>query len=194
MSVSVEPQVKKVWTEQELQRVRGDGVIHEVVDGQLTMSPKNNFQHGHICTRLLVALSTFNEDHGLGAILDSSTGFWMNNRNCRAPDISFVSRSRLKTLGFKPSTRSFFPGAPDLAVEILAPNNTRSEMDERLRDFFESGTRVAWIIDPEAECAEVCHSLIRRQAVGSDGFLEGEELLPGLRYPLAKLFGSWGWE
>ena len=191
--MTVEP-LKKAWTEEELQRVPEDGFIHEVVDGQLTMSPKNNFQHGNICTRLLVALAGFNEQHSLGAILDSSTGFWMNNRNCRAPDVCFVSRNRLKALGFKPSTRSFFPGAPDLAVEILAPNNTRSEMDERLKDFFESGTRTAWIINPEAESAEICHSIIRRQLIGRGGFLEGEDLLPGFRYPLANLFGNWDWD
>ena len=64
-------------------------------------------------------------------------------QNCRAPDISFVSKDRLLAIGFKRSTRRFFPGAPDLAVEILSPNNTRAEIDERLNDFFESGTVIA---------------------------------------------------
>jgi len=184
---------KKVWTEADLQALPEDGFIHELVDGELVMSPKNDFYHGGICSELLTALHTFVRANRLGMVLDSSTGFWMKNRNCRAPDISFVSRARLTALGFKRSTRAFFPGAPELAVEVLSPNNTRAEIDRRLRDFFESGTRIAWVIDPEAQRVEVCHSLTSRQLVGSGGLLEGEDLLPGFSYPIADLFKEWDW-
>ena len=118
----------------------------------------------------------------------------MKNRNCRAPDISFVSRARLSAVGFKRSTRRFFPGGPDLAIKVLSPNNTRSEIDQRLKDFFESGTLVAWVINPDTESVEVCRSLTRRNVIGSEGFLEGEQLLPGFRYPIADLFKEWDWE
>ena len=185
---------KKIWTEAELAALPEDGFLHEVVDGELVLSPRNDFFHGDVCSELLTVLRTFVRTNRLGAVLDSSAGFWMKNRNCRAPDISFVSRPGLTALGFKRSTRRFFPGAPDLAVEILSPNNTRAEIDERLEDFFESGTRVAWIIDLEARRVEVCSSLTRRQLIGVGGFLEGEELLPGFRYPIAELFQPWDWE
>jgi len=118
----------------------------------------------------------------------------MHNRNCRAPVISFIPKERLQQLGFRRRTNRFFPGAPDLAVEILFPNNTRIEIDERLRDFFASGTQLAWIIDPEQESVEVCHSPIKRQLIGSGGFLDGEQLLPGFRQPIADLFKEWDWE
>jgi Uma2 family endonuclease len=185
---------KKVWTEAELQALPEDGYLHEVVDGELVMSPKNDFYHGNLCSELLTALRMFVKTRRLGEVLDSSTGFWMKSRNCRAPDISFVSRARLQAAGFKRTTRAFFPGAPDLAVEILSPNNTRPETDQRLKDFFESGTRIAWVIDAEAQRAEVCHGLTQRSLVGSGGFLEGEDLLPGFRYPLAELFKPGDWE
>lgn len=193
MSATVE-MPKRIWTEAELQALPEDGYLHEVVNGELVMSPKNDFYHGDISSELLSVLRIFVGSNQLGAVLDSSTGFWMKNHNCRAPDISFVSRARLIALGFKRSTRRFFPGAPDLAVEVLSPNNTRADMDQRLREFFESGTRLAWIIDPEAQQVEVCHSLSRRQLVGSGGCLEGEDLLPGFRYPIANLFKEWDWE
>jgi Uma2 family endonuclease len=185
---------KKVWTEAELQALPEDGFIHEVVEDELVMSPKNTWHHGRICARLSAALFNFSQSHKLGAVLDSSTGFWMFNRNCRAPDVSFVPRSRLEALGFKPTERRFFPGAPDLAVEVLSANNTRTEIDERLRDFFASGTQIAWVINPETESAEICHSLTQRKLVGSGGFLEGENLLPGFKYAIADLFKTWDWE
>jgi Uma2 family endonuclease len=194
MIATAAPVANKVWTEAELQALPEDGFIHEVVNGELVMSPKNDFCHGDICIRLATALSHFATEHRLGVVLDSSTGFWMKNRNCRAPDISFIPKARLIQLGFKASTRKFFPGAPDLAVEILAPNNTRTEIDERLRDFFASGTQLAWIIDPGHQCVEVCHSPSQRKLLGSGAELDGEALLPGFRYPIADLFKEWDWE
>ncbi len=193
MIASPQPQ-KKVWTEEELQSLPEDGFIHEVVDGELVMSPKNNFEHENICAALLIALRSFAGKHRLGLVLGSSAGFWMSNRNCRAPDISFIPKERLLKLRFSPRARKFFPGAPDLAVEVLSPSNTRAEIDARLRDYFASGTQLAWLINPETESAEVCHSLTQRSLLGPGGELDGEHLLPGFRFPLADLFKEWDWE
>jgi Uma2 family endonuclease len=168
---------RKVWTEAELQAL-----------------PKADSFHGDICTRLSAALLAFAETRRLGAVWDSNTGFRMNNCNVLAPDVSFVSRARLKEQECKGLTRRFFPGAPDLAVDVLSPNNTRQEMDGRLKDYFSSGSRLAWIVDAEAQQLEACHSLTARRWVGSGGFLDGEDLLPGFRYFMADLFKDWDWE
>jgi Uma2 family endonuclease len=193
MSGAVES-VNKVWTEAELQALSEDGYIHEVVNGELVMSPKNTFFHGRICMRLSTALDRFATEHRLGVVLDSSTGFWMHNRNCRAPDVSFVSKERMETLGFSPSAQKFFPGAPDLAIEILSANYTRAEIDEHLKDFFANGTRIAWIINPDTQAVEVCHSLNQCTLIGPGGCLDGEQLLVGFKYPIAELFKGWDWE
>jgi len=192
MNETVQAASKKTWTEAELEALPEDGYIHEVVNGDLIRSPKNNFQDGNIAARHFLALGNHVQQQRLGVVLDSSTGFWMRNRNCRAPDISFISRGRLA--GWKPSTRRFFEGAPDLAVEILSPSNARSETDNRLTDFFSSGTQIAWVISPDNACVEVCHSPIARQLFGSGGFLDGERLLPGFRYGIADLFKGWEWD
>ena len=184
----------KVWTEEDLQALPSDGFDHELVNGELVMSPKNNFEHENICANLLFALKQFNRAHRLGLVLGSNAGFWMANRNCRAPDVSFIPKDRLSALGFSPASRRFFPGAPDLAVEILSPNNTRAEIDERLKDFFSSGTQIAWIIDPPTESVQVCHSLTNRQLLGPGANLDGEHLLPGFQFPTADLFKEWDWE
>ena len=185
---------KKVWTEEELQALPEDGFIHEVVEGELVMSPKNSFEHENIVGRLFAAMHAFNRQHRLGVVRGSSTGYWMQNRNCRAPDISFIPRARLEKLGFKPCSRQFFPGAPDLAVEVLSPNNSRAEIQARLRDFFTSGTQLAWVVDPKTQSVEVCHSLTRRSLIGPGGELDGEHLLPGFRYSVSDLFKEWDWE
>ena len=184
----------KIWTEEDLQALPDGGYKYEVVAGELVMSPKNNFHHENICGRLQFALEAFNRQHKLGVVLGSNAGCWMKNRNCRAPDISFIPKERLIRLGFKFSTRKFFPEAPDLAVEVLSASNTRGEIDARLKDFFSSGTKLAWIIDPETESVEVCHSPTRRQLIGSGASLDGEDLLSGFQFPIGDLFKGWEWE
>jgi len=79
-------------------------------------------------------------------------------------------------------------------VEVLSPNNTRAEIDERLKDFFASGTQIAWVINPDEQCVEVCYSLTKRRLVGPGGEVDGEHLLPGFHYPIADLFKEWDWE
>lgn len=155
------------------------------------MSPKNNWFHGDICADLLMAMRGFAKANHLGAVWDSSTGFWMENLNCRAPDISFVRGERLR--GFSRREGKFFQGAPDLAVEVLSPSNTRREVDERLRDYFSSGAKLAWVIDPERELVEVCHSLTQRRLLGPGAMLDGEQILPGFQYPITDLFKEWEW-
>jgi Uma2 family endonuclease len=184
---------KKQWTEEELQSLPDNGFIHEVVDGELVMSPKNNFEHENICIRLSSAMHNFNQTHKLGVVLGSSAGFWMHNRNCRAPDISFIPRERLQQAGFTTRTRQFFPGAPDLAIEVLSPNTSRREIDDRLRDFFSSGTQLAWLINPELEAVEICYALDNRKLLGPGAELDGEHLMPGFRYPITDLFREISW-
>ncbi|MBI3415394.1 MAG: Uma2 family endonuclease [Verrucomicrobia bacterium] len=140
---------------------------------------------------MITALRTYADTRHLGAVWDSSTGFWMENLNCRAPDISFVRKERLR--GLKRREARFFQGAPDLAVEILSPSNTRREVDERLNDFFSSGAKLAWIIDPDRELVEICHAPTQRRLLGPGGSLDGEDLLPGFQYPVADLFKEWEW-
>jgi Uma2 family endonuclease len=190
VSAAVE-HIQRIWAEAELQALPDDGFLHEVVDGALVMRPKNNFEHGDVCARLLTALNNFADDRKLGVVLDSSTGFWVQNRNCRAPDISFIAKARLRGLKRPPAT--FFQGAPDLAIEVLAPSNTPAEISARLADFFASGTQVAWIIHPEEQFVEICHSPVQRKILGSGALLDGEKLLPGFQYLVADLFKEWDW-
>jgi len=65
--------IEKAWTEAELMELPEDGYTHEIVNGEMVISPKNNWYHGRICSRLLAALLNFVAEHRLGAVLDSST-------------------------------------------------------------------------------------------------------------------------
>jgi Uma2 family endonuclease len=77
---------------------------------------------------------------------------------------------------------------PDLAVEIISDSNTRREMDLKLREYFLAGTQLVWYIDPETHTAEAYTAPDVVTHVPADGALDGGDVLPGFRLPLATLF------
>ena len=102
-----------------------------------------------------------------------------------------MAKARLLQLGFRSDTLTFFPGAPDLAIEVMSPGSMPREMDERLAGFFASGSQVVWIIHPTAQFVEVCHSRTDRRMVAAGGVIEGEHVLPGFRLPVSDIFKNW---
>ena len=191
MSLAVAPP-KKVWTEAELQALPDDGYIHELVAGELVTSPKKNFEHEHIGTRLLTALENFNQAHRLGAVLGSSFGCWMHNQNCRAPDLSFIPKTRLRSMGFTPSTRKFLPGAPDLVVEILSPTTQTNDRQMKAQLYAKYAVPHYWIIDPDKETLQAYalagtqYNLVS-QAQSGDPFTT-TAVFPGLSFQISDLW------
>jgi Uma2 family endonuclease len=104
----------------------------------------------------------------------------------RGPDLSFVSRERLK--GFDDAR--LFSGAPDLAVEILSPSNRRGEMHARVADYLAAGARLVWVIDPKRRSVTVYRTLLAPRRLESHESLDGEDVLPGLLIPLEAIFES----
>jgi Uma2 family endonuclease len=176
---------KREWTEEALMALPRDGRKYQVLGGKLVVSP-TGFQHGYISLRLSSALLGFALKQRLGVVVDSSTGFRLENGDCLSPDVSFVSAARLR--GQKELTKHFFQGAPDLAVEVLSPGETLAGIQKKLMAYFAEGTRLAWVIKPQDRTVSVHHSPKQSRFLRAGDFLDGEELLPGFRFPVADLF------
>ncbi len=105
----------------------------------------------------------------------------------RIPDVSFFCWDKLpgRVLPSKPIPDLF----PDLAVEVLSESNTPEEMERKLREYFLAGVRLVWMIDPRERTAEV-YTAPDAPAFRLDesGVLDGGNVLPGFRLPLAELF------
>src|SRR5438874_66561 len=101
MLTSSPPRRKKVWTDRELESLPEDGNKYELLDGELVMSPVTA-NHGAICMRLGALLYNFTLRHKLGQVYDSSTGFRLAKNVLLSPDISFVSKTRLKKILIAP--------------------------------------------------------------------------------------------
>jgi Uma2 family endonuclease len=99
--------------------------------------------------------------------------------------VAFVSAQRLPG-GRLPE--GFPVGAPDLAVEILSPTDNPIDIQQKVRDYLEGGARLIWIIAPQAKTVTVYRADGSARLLRENDSLEGEDVLPGLRIPLAELF------
>jgi len=173
-------------TAEDLLRMPDDDVRRELVNGEIVEMSPANFRHGELTIRLGRLLSEHVEERGGGKVV-SDVGFVLNlsedAERVRGPDVAFVSSTRLPE-----NPEKFVNGAPDLAVEILSPSETAVEVQQKLRDYLEAGTRLVWFVAPQAKTVTVYRSDGGARLLREHERLEGEDVLPGLTIPLAELF------
>jgi Uma2 family endonuclease len=104
----------------------------------------------------------------------------------RIPDVSFISWSRLP--GGELPDEPIASVIPDLAVEVLSESNTPQEIERKLREYFQAGVRLVWVVDPKTQSATVYTSPSRSRKVGKEEALSGGKVLPGFLLPLKELF------
>ena len=159
----------------------------ELVRGRVVREPPPAAEHGLLAARLCVRLGGFVERSGLGAVL-AGTGFLLATGpdTVRAPDLAFVATSRIPAAGLR---GGYWRLAPDLAVEIRSPSNSPLEIQEKVLEYLQAGTRMVWVVDPERRAVVVYRSAHAVRTVPAGGSLEGEDVVPGFSLPLAELFG-----
>jgi Uma2 family endonuclease len=183
MTISTE---KKTWTDEEFMAMPDEGGCYELVNGELVDMGNSGMEHGYFASILNIHLGGYILSKKLGVTCDSSTAFTMKSGNKRSPDFSFVSKERLK--GVKRLPKGFFQGAPDLAVEVISSNNTFEEIHNKLIEYFDSGCRLAWAINPDERYVLVYRQPEPNQLLRNVDNLDGEEVVPGFTLPLSELF------
>jgi len=176
---------KRAWTDEELEALPKDGYKYELLDGELIMSP-THARHGEVSMRIGGLLLNFADRNDSGKIYDSSTGFRLAPDLLLSPDVSFVSKARLKKILIAPDR--FLLGAPDLAIEVLSPSERLHQVHRKLDRFFEHGVRLVWWIDWTKEQVHIyspdsVSALTRRTDI-----LSGGDVLPGFKCRLSRIF------
>ena len=163
----------------------------ELVRGVMHVMNSTFGGHGVVVENLLAALGPHVRKRRLGRAFGDNVGFQLDipgetRDTVRSPDVAFVRAERLPPAGI--GLRGWVRLAPDLAVEVLSPENRPAEMEARVADYLAAGTRLLWIIDPEAR------TVARRAPTGPLATLmEGDTLgagdvVPGFAMPVADLF------
>jgi len=177
------------WTDEELMALPDDGFKRELVNGEIVMSPAG-LNHGDIINVLSAALTTFALERKLGRTFDGQTGFRMRSQDLLSPDISFISRSRLA--GMRRAPAGFFRGSPDLAVEVLSPGESVGHAEEKVAQYFENDTKLAWIVNPINRTVQVYTTgRTPDRMLRTGDSLDGGSLLPGFTFPVADLFADY---
>ncbi len=172
-------------TAEELLELPDDGMRHELVEGELKLMTPAGGEHGQVALRVGARILAYVEEQDLGAAFAAETGFVLNRGpdTVRAPDVAFVARSRLSTA---PSW-GFPELAPDLVVEVVSPWDRASEVSAKAATWLDAGVRLVWVVDPQARLATVHHPGGQDTVLREDGILDGEDVLPGFRLPLASI-------
>ena len=157
----------------------------ELSEGELIRMPPAGFEHGYVIAGLTFALTQYTNEHHLGVVLGADVGYRLDEHTVRCPDISFVPESRIKAEGIP---AGFFPGAPDLAVEVFSPTDSKSDLFKKIQEYFRAGTRLVWALFPAIKQVYVYHGPKKVTILGAGDTLDGEDLLPGFSIAVEKIF------
>ena len=177
----------QVISAEELLRLPDDGQRHELIAGELrTMAPSGG-QHGLVAINLSTPLAQYVRAHELGRVFAAETGFLLATKpdTVRAPDVAFVRQERVLAAG---EVTGYWPGAPDLAVEVISPNDLYAEVDEKVATWLEHGARMVLVVNPRRRTVVVHRPNAPARLLTENDTLDGEDVVPGWALPVRELF------
>jgi Uma2 family endonuclease len=177
-------------TPEELERMP-DAVAYELVDGQL--AERNlGAESSSIAAKILGLLVVFLRAHRIGEPFTSEASyqcFGKGRKTIRRADVSVVLKGRLPG-GRVP--RGTLTMAPDLAVEVVSPNDTSEEVDAKALLWLEAGARLVWVVSPATQTVRIHRP--RGAANGAISIfstadqITGEDVLPGFTASVSEFF------
>ncbi len=159
--------------------------VCEIVEGTL-VEKTVGYEESTVAGFLLTFLNNFLIQNDLGIAAGPDGTLRLTTGLLRVPDVSFISWGRLP--GRRRPTKPVPRLALDLAVEILSRSNSKSEMERKVREYFDAGLILVWLIDPRKRSARVFTSPVNVILLNEDDSLDGGEVLPGFRLVLRDLF------
>lgn len=159
----------------------------ELVDGILVEKAMGQ-REGFLAATLISLLMNYVRPRRLGVVGAPDTLFRLKDGRERLPDVCFTAWANLPTADAHLQRVGLY--APDLAVEILSENNTRKEIEQKRREYFAAGTKLVWIVDPDARTVAAYTDPDAHTLLTEADTLGGGAVLPGFALPLADLFND----
>jgi Uma2 family endonuclease len=161
--------------------------LYEVVDGQIEEKTLG-VEESEIASLLHGFLFMFLHQHRLGRSL-SETAFRIDLAKDlqRRPDVAYVSRSKWPVKRRAPRT-PVWDIVPDLAIEVVSPTNAAVHVQAKIHEYFEAGVSRVWVIYPQQKTIHIYASTTEIHVLQLGDELDGGDLIPGFRLPLAALF------
>ena len=149
--------------------------------------PPAGFEHGIRASEIGSLLTVHVKKHKLGYVCCAETGFKIsqNPDTVRAPDAAFVRQAAIDEKGIP---KGYWEGAPDLAVEVISPSDTYTEVVEKVDEWLDAGCAMVWVMDPRRETVAVYRSPEDMTVLHGDDILEGEDVIEGFQCQVRDLF------
>ncbi len=165
---------------------RGDLDRCELINGEIIHLAPAGAEHGFIGNQVAYLLTDHVRKHRLGRVYTAETGFIIarNPDTIRAPDAAFVRADRLPA----EPRRGYFDGPPDLAVEIVSPHDTLSEINRKVEQWLEAGVVSVWVVDPPNRLMQVYRKNQPALLYRDGDQLTDEPTLPNLVLSITDVF------
>lgn len=180
-------QHRSEMTAEELFNLPDDGWRYELIRGELRRMPPTGIQHGQIASLLTQLLTAYVRTHNLGVVCTAEAGFRLAQHPdvVRAPDVAFIARERIPAEGVP---AGYWPGAPDLAAEIVSPSDRFDDVVEKVAEYVAAGTRLVWVVHPRTQTVMVYRASGEVRLLRGHEELSGEDVIPGFTCPVSALF------
>lgn len=174
-------------TAEHLLAMPADGWRYELVEGELRRMAPAGHEHGRVALNLAWRLGQYAKTHRLGTVYAAETGFLIGRDpdTVRAPDIAFIASARADAAR---AVRGYFPGAPDLAVEVVSPSDTFSDVQEKVFEWLAAGSIAVVVVDPRRRRVTVSRSKQDIIVQGANDMLDLSFVIAGFSVPVADLF------
>jgi Uma2 family endonuclease len=165
-----------------------DGDRYEIVDGNL-VERLTSLWSSYIAGSVFRLIHGFCQTNKLGWVLPEGTSYscFPNHPNkVRRPDVSFIRLDRLSP------QRALAEGhagiAPDLAVEVISPNDLYEAVGPKVDEWFEAGVRLVWVVNPRTRTVRIRRPEGKDDLLREDQDLTGEDVLPNFRCQVREFF------
>jgi Uma2 family endonuclease len=179
--------ISKLTTADELLAMPDDGYRYELIEGELIRMSPAGAEHGMVAMNISGPLFAHVASRKLGKVYAAETGFILQSGpdTVRAPDVAFVRIDRVEKAG---PVKGYWSGAPDFAVEVLSPDDSRRKTDAKAKQWLAAGASLVWIVDPKRRTVTVYRSLSEIFEVTESETLDGYEIVPGFRLAVSEIF------
>ncbi len=177
----------RLMTADDLLRLYGKGARGELIRGVLHETMPTGYEHGKIVMNLGILLGNFVKPRKLGSLTASDSGVWLERDpdTVREPDIAYFSAEKMPQ-GVR--VTGYAEVAPDLVVEVVSPNNTLVEVNDKALMWLSYGVGLVWVVHPDSRTVDVYRSGEAATTLTEDDSLDGLDVLPGFACGVSEVF------
>jgi Uma2 family endonuclease len=173
------------FTPDDVLRLESQGELYELVAGQLVEKPMSELAN-ETAVYISSLLFTYAKPRDLGRVLAEQTFRCFPNDpdQIRRPDVAFISADRAS----EERSAGPIPFPPDLAVEVISPNDKAYDLDEKLNDYRQARIKLVWVVNPELRTVVIERGDGSITRLTESETITGESVLPGFAAKVAELF------